>query len=70
MKTLARGLVLLVFVFLGLPCLSLGILGLQDRLMDATEGQNYSVGWTFLVIFAMTLGVTVIVFVLTRRPKS
>ena len=70
MKTLARCLALLTLVFIGLPSLHFGILGLQDRLMDATEGQNHSVGWTFLLIFATTLVVTVIVFVLTRSPKN
>jgi hypothetical protein len=58
------------FVVIGLPSLLLGILGLQDRLMDAGAGQNESLGRSLLANFTLILLLSVAAFLFTRSPKT
>ncbi|MBC7817781.1 MAG: hypothetical protein IAG10_12890 [Planctomycetaceae bacterium] len=59
----------LALLIVGLPSLLLGILGLQDGLMDAGAGQNEAMGRDLLVIFTLTVLTSSTLFLLTRSPK-
>ena len=54
---LARLVVVVVSIVALVNLVGLGIAGLQDGLMDATPGQNHSIGVTFLLTALIPLGI-------------
>jgi len=70
MRTVLMLVSALIFLFLGVPCLFFGILGVQGRLADVSEAENMQIGLVCLGYGMLATAPAAICVFLLLRPRE